>query len=668
MNRSRWRGRLATAQVAALAAALLAVAQPTPAQAADTMSCVAQTSFFGTDAGGTNWRYPLNAPGSASSTWSSRVWEGTGWEMFGRVIGGPGGRIYGFNASGLYRYRWTGSGWEMTNGVGGQLISTSFTQYATAGFRDKITVDERGDFYAVDAQGRLRTYRYDEAAGKWAFSDRLLDTGWGRFNLIVAAGRGVLYARDATDGRLFRYRYDADSQRWIDYERPVGAGWQMFGRGIVSPGGDTLFGIENDGALSQYRYREDDNTWPIHRRIVDGGWNIFNNVALITDACTLATSHVPARPAVPVAQNAPASVTQASSNSIELAHSDNIGRLLHGRMSPDNFSSLQLTAVSGNEAFSGVPGVSETTQNLARVTARNINSDVWSRTQSSAGSPGWSGWADLGGRMAAGPAVVRLSDEREVVFAVDAAGALWARRQDPVHADLLAWRKLGGEGLTGTPVAVPLADASALVIVADSAGTLRAARYANGALDAWTSLGGSGFTGTPAVVVMPGYRLRIFARNAAGRIAATERRVDGTFTGTWAQVGGTAITPAGAPSALLSPVTGRIGIYVRGTDGYIHYAAETAQGSGTWGDWIPAQDAFETYATDPTAFSFVNANGANVAYLARTPAGRLRLYTVQEPSSWITGAAAARTTATTAPTARPVFRRHVLPDPPPVNR
>ncbi|WP_229402678.1 tachylectin-related carbohydrate-binding protein [Micromonospora okii] len=660
---------MVSTQVAALTATLLAVAQPTPALAADTVTCVAQTSVFAAETGGVLRRYPLNAPGSASSTWSTRSSLGNNWQSYGRVIGGPGGRLYGINANGLYRYRWTGSGWQMTNGSASQRISTGFTQFATAGARNKITVDERGDFYAVDGNGKLRAYRYDEAAGKWAFSDRLLDTGWGRFNLIVAAGQGVLYARDATDGRLFRYRYDADSQRWIDYERLVGAGWNVFSKGIFSAGGDTLFGIENDGTLAQYRFREDTSAWVITRRTMGSGWNAFTNVAAVTDACTLSASHVPARPAVPVAQNAPASVAQASSNSIELAYSDNIGRLLHGRMSPDNFSSLQLTAVSGSEGFSGVPAVSETTQKLARVTARNINSDVWSRTQSSAGSPGWSGWADLGGRMASGPATVRLSDEREVVFAVDAAGALWARWQDPVNADLLAWRKLGGEGLTGTPVAVPLADASALVIVADSAGTLRAARYANGALGAWTSLGGSGFTGTPAVVVMPGYRLRIFARNAAGRVAVTERRVDGTFTGTWTQVGGTAIAPAGAPSALLSPVSGRIGIYVRGTDGYIHYAAETAQGSGTWGDWIPAQDAFETYATDPTAFSFVNANGANVAYLARTPAGSLRLYTVQEPSSWITGAAAARTTATatTTPTARPVFRRHVLPDPPPVD-
>ncbi|WP_433393188.1 tachylectin-related carbohydrate-binding protein [Micromonospora sp. KLBMP9576] len=667
MNRSRWRGRLATVQVAALAAALLAVVQPTPVRAADTVSCAAEASVFGADAGGNIWRYALHSPGSASSTWSSPHSGGTGWQAFGRVIGGPGGRLYGINANGLYRYRWTSSGWEMTNGLGGQLISTSFTQYATAGFRNRITVDERGDFYLVDGEGRLRTYRYDEAAGKWLFSGRLLDTGWGRFDLIVAAGQGVLYARDATDGRLFRYRYEPDSQRWLEHQQPVGTGWNIFSRGIFSVGGDTLFGIDSAGNVSQYRFREDNRTFTIMGRVIGSGWNIFNSVAAITDTCRLTASHVPARPPVQVLQHAPAAVTQAASNSIEIATTDNIGRLLHGRMSPDNFSSLQLTAVSGSEGFSGVPALSEDTQNLVRITARNINSDVWTRTQSVAGSPGWSGWADLGGRMASAPATVRLSDQREAAFAVDAAGAMWARWQDPVHPDLLAWRKLGGSGLAGTPVAVPLADASALVVVADRAGSLRAARYAGGALGPWTSLGGSGFTGTPAVVLLPGYRMRIFARDGGGRIVATERRVDGTFTGTWTALGGTGTVAAGAPSALLSPVSGRIGVYMRGTDGYIHYAAETAQGSGVWGDWIPAQDAFETYASDPTAFSFGNANGPNVAYLARTPAGSLRLYTVQEPTAWLAGAGSARLSAAAA-TVRPTFRRHVLPAPPPVPR
>lgn len=630
MRPPTWRMRLAAAYVAALAAAVLAVTCPAPALAADTISCAAQTSVFAAATNGTLHRYPLNNPGSATSSWAAPVAVGSGWNSFGRIIGGPDGRIYGIRSDGLWRYRWTGSAFENVNGSPAWKISTSFTGYASAAYRDKITVDERGDFFLIDGNGKLRTYRFDEAASTWTFSGRLIDSDWGKYNLIVAAGAGVLYARNATDGSFYRYRYEADSQRWIEYNVRVGSGWQIFAKGIFSVGGDTLFGIKADGGLFQYRFREDNATWPIGGRAVGSGWQQFANVLAVTNACRLTASYVPARPPVTVAQYASAVVTQASSTSIEIAHTDNIGHLMHGRMSPDNFSSLQLTAISGNDGFSGVPALSETTANLVRVSARNVNSDIWTRIQSSAGSPSWTAWNDLGGRMASSPAVVRLSNQREAVFAVDSGGALWARWQDPVQADLLAWRKLGGTGLVGTPVAVPLANGTAMIIVADNTGALQAARYSGGTLQAWTNLGALGFSKPPSVVILPGFQIRLVARDAGGQVMTTLSDSAGTF-GVWTAISATGALPAGEPSALLSPVTGRIGVFVRATDGYVYYAPETAQGSGTWGDWIPAQEKFETYATDPTAFGFLNANGPNAAYLVRTAAQTLRLYTVQEP-------------------------------------
>jgi len=621
--------RLGAAHVAALAAAVLAVICPAPALAADTISCVAQTSVFAAATNGTLHRYPLNNAGSATSSFAAPVAVGSGWNTFGRVMGGPDGRVYGIRSDGLWRYRWTGSAFETINGSPAWKISTGFTGYASAAYRDKITVDERGDFFLIDGNGSLRTYRFNEAANTWTFFGRLIDSDWGKYNLIVAAGAGVLYARNATDGSFYRYRYEADSQRWIEYNSRVGVGWQVFPKGIFSVGGDVLFGIRADGVLSQYRFREDNRTWPINGRAVGGGWNQFANVLAVTNACRLTVSYVPARPAVTVAQYAPTVVTQASSTSIEIAHTDNIGHLMHGRISPDNFSSLQLTAISGNEAFSGVPALTETTANLVRVTGRNLNSDIWTRTQSSAGSPSWTAWNDLGGRMASSPSVVRLSNQREAVFAIDSGGALWARWQDPVQADLLAWRKLGGTGLVGTPVAVPLANGTAMIIVADTTGALQAASYSGGTLQAWKNIGAGGFSKPPSVVILPGYQMRLFARNASGQVVTTLSDSAGTFNGVWTAVGGTGIVPAGEPSALLSPVTGRIGVFVRGTDGFVYFAPETAQGSGAWGDWIPAQDLFETYATDPTAFGFLNANGANAAYVVRTAAQTPRVWTVQ---------------------------------------
>ena len=658
-----WGTRLAGGLVAGLCAVSLLVAGPGVAQAADTVQCGAKASVFAVDGAGALWLYSLNSPGSTTASWSPRVKVGTGWLTYGRVLGGPNGRVYGINSAGLYRYRWTGTTWELIDGSQRALINTGFTQYATSAWRNKITVDERGDFYLIDGNGTLRQYRYDEATRTWPIFGRVLDSGWGTYDLLVAGSLGVLYSRSAATGLFYRHRFDPDSQRWIERNRLVGSGWNTHSRGIFSVGGDTLFGIQGDGDLFQYRYREDNNTWPVLARHIGRGWNNYPNVTATTDTCRLNISYTPARPPVPVEQFAPTTVVQGSSRNIEYAYTDNIGRLLHGRQDPDNFGSTQWTVLSGNEAFSGRVGLFENGSGLIRLAGHNVTSDVWSRTQAAAGSPDWTAWSDLGGRMASPPVPVRLTDGLEVAFAVDADGALWARSQDATTNSLMAWRRLGGTGLTGTPVTAAVANAAATVIAVDTNGTLQAATYQNGALSAWTSLGGSGFTGTPAVVLMPGYRLRVFARDGSGQIVTQLQDTGGAFTGVWEPVGTLTFTPAGSPSALLSPVTGRVGVYARGTDGYVYYAGETAQGSGSWGNWIIAQDPFETYATDPTAFSFTSSNGTIVAYVVRTSANSVRVYTVTEAPAATAGAG---DLSTTARPGDPVFARHDVPAPAPV--
>ena len=114
--------------------------------------------------------------------------------------------------------------------------------------------------------------------------------------------------------------------------------------------------------------------------------------------------------------------------------------------------------------------------------------------------PDWNPWLALGGAMRSEPTAVRLSDDTRVVFALDAEGGiLWHRpRQDGTAGDLFPWEPpLGGTSLTGTPVAVPGADGTAALLVANAAGTLQTATYKGGALtSAWTGLGGTGFVRT----------------------------------------------------------------------------------------------------------------------------------------------------------------------------
>lgn len=654
--------RAATGLMAAVAAVPLLLAVAQPAQAADTFSCTGAASVFAAETGGILWRYPFNSPGTASAAHGTRAQVGTGWNTYGRVLGGPDGRIYGINSTGLNRYRWNGSAFETVNGSQHSVISTSFTQYATAAFRNKITVDEIGDFYLVDGAGKLRWYRYDEASNTWPIFARVLDTGWDKYDLIVAGGPGVLYAR-VPAGQLYRYRYEPTSQRWLDRNVLVGSSaWNGMTKGLFSAGGDTLFGIQADGDFFHYRYREDTNTWPLNAKNVGTSWQQFSNVLTLTNTCRLSDRHVPARPATPVASYGTGAALQGPTagtalGPVEYLHADNIGRLRHGyQVNPDDFGSVQWTTLPTDQAFTGKPALVPNAQGVLQALAHNANSDVWSFTKAAPPSTSttFPAGVGLGGAMRSAPALVKLSDGTQAAFGIDAAGALWYRSQDGSAGDLLPWRSLGGTGLTGDPFVLATADRSALLITADAAGTLRTATYRDGTLSAWTSLGESGFVGTPSLVTMPGPSLRIFARAADGTIRTQRQDASGAFPGVWSAVG--SLPVASPPAAILDPVLGRLAVVAKGTDGEIYRTFETGQGTSEWGDWARVKpDGSDPAASDPIVVPLTNASGQSWVIVFRNLNDTTRVYERQIP-----GASALRTTG---PRPAVQFRAHSLPNP-----
>ena len=654
--RGVWTRRLALL-VATVAVVPLVFVVRQDAQAADTVTCATQAQVFAAEPGGVLWRYPFNAPASATGAFAARAQIGAGWQMYPRVLGGTGGRVYGINKDGVYRYRWLGAaGWEVVNGSTRQLISTGFDQYATPAYRNKITIDGSNDIYLIDGLGRLLTYRYDEAHKTWLWSGRVLDNGWDRYDLIVAGSTGVIFAR-TPDGKLFRHRYDAASQRWIGKPLQVGSGWNTFAKGIFAVGGDVLFGIKADGTIYQYHYREDNNTWPIvGRKVGNGGWQNFANVLGITDGCKLTVSHTPAKPTTPVQDAAPTGALYAAptgaqtSGSLEYAFTDSIGRLVHGRQNPDAISDVQWTTLSGTDSFTGVPALSTGPQGRVQILGHNAGSDVWTRRQSAPDSPAWDTWNDLGGAMKSEPVVVTLSDGKQAAFALDATGAAWVRPQDAAGTELAAWRVVSGTGLTGPLVAVAAPNRGVTLIANTAAGTPQTAVYREGTVSAWTSLGGAGLTGTPAAVVLPGPKLRLFARDGEGHLVTQVQGDTGTFPGGWTAIGEQ--TVAGSPAAVLHPITGKIDVIARNTDGSMHVSREVGQGTGQFAPLSdPPTDGFVA-ATDPTVVVYHNANGPAYLFAARNADHVMRV--------WLAGNG--QSLAATAP--RSAFTGRTLPAPP----
>ncbi len=637
------------------------------AQAADSFTCTGPAAFFNATTSGTLQRRQYSTPGRAGGTWTTPTTPGTGgWQNFGRILGGPDGRIYGINSNGLHRYRWTGTTWENHDGKQGPAIHTGFTQFASAVHRDKITVDELGDFYLIDGNGVLRWYRYAESTKTWPSFGRVLDTGWNKYNLLVATSPGVLYARATSDGRVYRYRFDPVSQRWLDRDRLVGGtGFANFTKGLFSAGDDTLYGIQTNGDLQQFRYREDILNWELTYNRIGTGWG-FPNVFTMTNACHQGAISSPARPPTPIQPDSSITVVQAPSattarGTLEIAFADNIGQLRHGRANPDSLGTIQWSAVPGVDAYTGKPAVVADAQDRVNLFAHEVTSDIATLRQKTVAMPDWEPWLGLGGAMRSGPAVVRLSDNTMALFAFDADGLLWQRQMATAEGFPPPWSPVAGGGLTGTtstPVVVAGADGAATIFAVTAAGAVVTATWRAGALTSgWVNLGSTGFTGTPSATVLPGRRVMVIAGHADGSVGAQLQNTDGTWPGSWTTVGDTSITPAGPPSAALSPTTGRMYAFVRAPDGVIHASWQIVPGSATWSPWTDASSGL-SYTTDPTAFTWQNGEGQQIGFATRNVNLSVRIFWVNEAAQ----SSAPRTNRASA--GAPTFSGRDIPGPP----
>lgn len=611
----------------------LAVATPAVAAAADTVNCAAAASFYSVDSSGVLTLNRLNAPAGNSGTgWGTSADIGQGWTVYGRLLAGPGGRLYGVNANGVFRYRYTGSGWESTGGKAETLIrKDGWTSYATSRWRDKITVDERGDFFLIDGAGRLRWSRYDEGSKTWVVDERVIATGWDRYTALVAGTSGTLYGREA-DGRLIRHRFDAGSQRWIERDRQVGTGWSIFTRGLMSAGGDTIFAIDRDSRLLHYRFREDNGSWPVGGRVIGTrGWGA-PNVAVAPDACRLTASHSPVTPTLTAGDSA-VSMIQAlpagtASGDLHFAYTDFRGDLFLATQDASDPQSITWQRDLGDGfAYAGQPTLVDNGSGAIGAFAQRLDSGLFLRSQSRAGSVSWGSWIDLAGAMVRTPTALRLTDGSIVAFGVSADGSFWQRTQPSGTGHYLAWSRIGGSGLVGPLHAVAGPDNTAVLFGIDAAGTILTARYRAGALlSPWTSMGRNGFTDVPTTLTLPGPRIMAFARNAEGRIVSQTSEVSGQFPGVWQRLGSNAFAGVGKPSAVVNPVGKKLMLF-NWTGDSITYAQETEAGSLTFG---PQQEVVPPGAarSEPVAFTYQNGSSPVIGFTVRDAARHATVWEV----------------------------------------
>ncbi|MET9229433.1 tachylectin-related carbohydrate-binding protein [Lentzea sp. NPDC003310] len=256
-------------------------------------------------------RYVHNDARTGGLSWSGGQAVGNGW--FGRMLAGSGNVVWDFHkkidgndphADGvLKRWVWNPSATTPDTGFwsGGQVVGNGWERYLTAEYKNRITIDSAGRIFIIDDQGRLRYYVWNTATGSWVNgAGDTIESGWERFDLIAAAGDGVLYARKP-NGELFRFEYDVPAKTWIQKDKPAGTGWNMFSE-IFSPGGDLLYargalgknpwGDDTVPVLRWYAHYDNTDGWAPGAadntgRSIGSGWDTERHVSAQAGSCAL---------------------------------------------------------------------------------------------------------------------------------------------------------------------------------------------------------------------------------------------------------------------------------------------------------------------------------------------------------------------------------------------
>lgn len=623
------------------------------AHAADELRCSSEALVFSVYPNGTLWLYPHQEPETGAAQWSQWTEIGSGWES--RAFGGRDRRVYDVKPDGtLWRFRLDpNTGWE--DGGAGRKIADDWQDHADPNFKNRVTVDSLGHFYTVDKQGNLRWRSYNETTSTWATT--IIDTGWDQYDLITAAGNGVIYARKpGGGGELHRYRYHAPSQRWLQYGKTVGFGWQMFNR-VFSPGGDVLYGTRPDtGQLLWYRYNETAGTWLGDPntglgREIGNGWNDDLSVFASSDNCARVDEPNPDRPVVPQDRLAAAALTKTANGYLQYGYIAADGKLVHAEVRDiRNMGANGFSTFPGQTNFTGVPSIVDNQDQSLRIAALTDDSDVRGAFQPAAGAS-FGGIVDHGGRMQSPPKLVRTANGLVSYVAVDKDGFLWTRSQKTPNGRLFPWQQVKGQSFqagaprpTGQITAVTAGNTIKVVALRTDGTYGTAAISPTTETVVWQNNGGTGHTGPAAAVALDGDILQLFVRRTDGKIY-THRS---TANGTWTQIPGelpSGVTAAGTPAAVVAPGAGTLQLTVRGIDsagdGWVYRTGQTAQASTTWLPWQEITGYGDETAVDPSMSIARDLTQDTWVIAFRTPDGnpKLRRFEPSAPSAATTARA-----------------------------
>ncbi|MFD7656709.1 tachylectin-related carbohydrate-binding protein [Actinosynnema sp. NPDC059797] len=604
-------------------------------QVAADVECEPSANLFASLTNGQFHLRPHAEPETGLSNWDAARHIGNGWPM--RFISGAGGYVYQVRDDGtVHRHHWDGQRWAR-DGVSEQ-IATGWGGWNDPRYRYRITVDANNHFYAALAVGDLQRSVYDEVSKTW--TQEVIDTGWGKYDQVFAAGDGVLYARDPAieHGALYRFHYDWKSRRWLDYATKVSSGWNGY-KQLVSPGADVIYGLTEGGDVYWYRYD------PVTGQHVHGAedtwkenllsWPGVSEIAVDVDACKPVTPATVVPPSVPAPNDERAQVLlNPSTQRLEIAFVSNEGVLHRGYQTAAGTEYLEWQALSG-DGNTGRAAVALRQDGRLVAMARDTGARVRAYTQDAAGSSHWTGPAMVNGSLNSSPVLVRGTGGLLIAFATDTTNKLWYSEQFSATGGFKPWRQATSAtpyAMTGDFTVVPSGDGFEIAYrAANNAYAVK--KFTNGSLGpARVAGGGIVATGTPAAAVFADGKVQLVVRSTDDRLYTQKEGAAGF--GAWTGISG-GVTFSGTPSALLN-VHGIVEVAVRDGAGHVRRSAQTAPGATTWHPW---HDYQQVSVVDPV---LAPAGGSEQRIFALDEYGEYYLWQTTARTS---GSAAARAAA-----------------------
>ncbi|MFD4639057.1 tachylectin-related carbohydrate-binding protein [Lentzea sp. NPDC058436] len=430
---------------AALAAGAVTAAVTVTAGTASAATCASAANIFTMQADGDLWLYRHSAPTSGGFSWAGAQQVGWGWG--GRTFAGPDGWLFNITTGGeLRRLRYTGGGWVKFGSLDYDTIGWGWEKFVQSANRGRITVDSDGSIYTLEGD-QLRWWSFDQQNRQWApGSGRVLDRGWGRFDLIAASGQGGIKARDSS-GVLHHFRYDRVTERFVVHETwNHRLTWQADTK-LFSPGGDVYYTVrQSTGQLVWNDFQEynADGWRTASGTVVGNDWGTDTDITATTNDCSVSGYWFPRNPevkdqdAMPVAYVSPRGAAHLlrvePGNRLTDLRDSGFG---HWIFEPFGHEHTGLSNV--------VPGPESGTETVG--TTRMPGGDVELHTLDLNGR--WQSQV-LKGAMRVAPSLVRRADGTLVVYAMgDKAsdggpweGQLYYREQLP-NGDFLAWKRFG---------------------------------------------------------------------------------------------------------------------------------------------------------------------------------------------------------------------------------